>query len=105
MACTYPARTSRRLASPDAETTSYFAGLVAYRLNASSLVPKTWTVVSHPELSSNGFTQLTVGSVPPFSASPGHASTDSAPSPVPTAVGRLNDRFGVPLVAQADRAR
>src|SRR5437899_1253279 len=69
--------------------TSNFSGFVVKRLNASSEVPKTWTVTLQPVLSSNGFTQFTSGEVEPFSAYPGHASTVRAPSPCPTEVGRL----------------
>ena len=47
--------------------TSNFSGFVENRLNASSDVPKTWTVTLQPVASSNGFTQSTAGSVPPFS--------------------------------------
>ena len=47
--------------------TSNSLGFVVNRLNASSDVPKTWTVTLQPVASSNGLTQSTAGSVDPFS--------------------------------------
>src|SRR3954451_5427295 len=80
--CTNPPRIRRRLASPDAEMTSYWSGFLVNSWNASSDVPKTWTVVLQPVASSNGLTQLEAGWGEPASPQPGKASTDAAPSPV-----------------------
>ena len=58
--------TMRSVASPELDTTSYWP--VLKRLNASSDVPKYFTVALQPVAASNGFTQLTFGSLEPFSA-------------------------------------
>jgi len=63
---TSPEAISRSEASPEADTTSYCP--VFIRLSASSEVPKVFTLTLQPVCCSNGPTQLTFGSLEPFSA-------------------------------------
>ncbi len=63
---TSPAAISRKDASPDADTTSYWPDFI--RVTASSEVPKYLTLTSQPVASSNGVTQSTALSVLPSSA-------------------------------------
>ncbi len=63
---TSPEAISRRVASPEADTTSYWPPFI--RLTASSEVLKYLTVALHPVSFSNGVTQSTALSVEPSSA-------------------------------------
>ncbi len=63
---TSPAAIIRRVASPEADTTSYWPLFIS--VTASSEVPKYFTETSQPVSSSNGVTQSTALSVLPSSA-------------------------------------
>ena len=53
-------------------------------MTASSEVPNVLTVALQPVCFSNGVTQSTLGSLLPFSAYPGQARMETAPSPAPS---------------------
>src|SRR4029078_5159502 len=72
---TKPPRTSRRLASPDAETTSDCSGLVEKRGDASFGVADVCGLTVQPLCFWKSVTQSTAGSVDPFSTYPGQART------------------------------
>ena len=65
MGSTSPAAMRRRVASPEAETVSYWP--VRISCTASSEVPKVLTVTWHPLLFSKSLTQSTLGSLLPSS--------------------------------------
>src|SRR5690349_4880405 len=83
IAATSPPLISRRLASPDADTMSYWLP-PPWRISVtiSSEEPAYLACTWHPVEASNGFTHA-------GSAYPSHATRFNWPSPAPIAVGRL----------------
>src|SRR6476661_2614187 len=82
MGSTSPAAMRRSVASPDAETVSYWPVRISW--TASSEVPNVLTVTWQPDSFSKSLTQSTLGSLLPSSTYPGHASTLTLPSGVPS---------------------
>src|SRR6476661_9192432 len=82
MGSTSPAAMRRSVASPDAETVSYWPVRISW--TASSEVPNVLTVTWQPDSFSKSLTQSTLGSLLPSSTYPGHASTLTFPSGVPS---------------------
>src|SRR5664279_2388866 len=72
----------RRVASPEAETVSYCPVRISW--TASSEVPNVLMLTLQPEVFSQSVTQSTVLSLLPSSTYPGHASTLTDPSGVPS---------------------
>src|SRR3954469_1245763 len=104
---TNPPRTSRRLAAPDADTTSNCSGLVEKSVYASSDVPNVCGLTVQPLLFWKSVTQSTAGSVEPFSTYPGHARTlmvCPCGLPISAAVGRLGPAVAAAALAGADAA-
>src|SRR6266496_4063396 len=75
---------SRRVASPDADTPSYWPVFINCTISSDVLPILTFTL--QPVCCSNGCTQSTFGSFWPLSAYPAQAMMFSAPSPLPTEV-------------------
>src|SRR5215471_3741372 len=73
---------SRSVASPDAETPSYWPVFMSATISSDVLPILTLTL--QPVCDSNGCTQSTLGSSEPSSAYPAQAMMLSAPSPAPT---------------------
>src|SRR5580765_474999 len=90
ISATSPCAMSRLVASPDAETPSYWLPPPCrMRFTISSEVLPYFTVTLQPVCVWNGVTQSAVGLFWPFSTYPGHAIRFSAPSPAPTFVGSV----------------
>src|SRR5450432_4689076 len=73
---------SRKVASPDADTPSYWP--VFIKVTISSEVLPTFAFTLQPVCCSNGCTQSTVLSSEPSSAYPAQTMMFSAPSPLPS---------------------
>src|SRR4051795_1805844 len=82
---TSPPAISRSVASPDADTPSYWP--VRISCTISSEVLPIFTLTLQPVSFSNEDTQSTLGSLEPFSTYPAQAIRLRAPSPFPTLVG------------------
>src|SRR4051794_28231017 len=73
----------RLLASPEADTPSYWPVCISWTISSDVLPIFTFTL--QPESVSNFPTQFTLGSLAPLSAYPAQAMMSSCPSPAPMA--------------------
>src|SRR5438093_7063216 len=92
--CTSPPAISRRLASPDAETRSYWPPPPPPPARISATIwfeePASWGWILQPVAASNGLAKL-------LSVYAGHWITFSRPSPLPILVGSENALLPEPM--------